>query len=825
MANSPPPFLFLLVIFLFLYLSPDPQAPVASRKLDRVLEHERHALDTLNNSTFGSLLDDQHSLNLTGLRKDHGFHWDLLDPVRDRARDQAGYVLGEDTVGLIDGSSDRRPLVYHNVTGFVQGTWRSTKTYAGPHLNLSAITPHGTYSSEEWTRNVTSAAGDIRIHFGEKDHGEPWNTTARSIVARVTIGEDTAYGNWWDMRLHGFHLEDSGTIVLTTTSEKFDGIFALPHFSLSKHAFTLGQELLNRTLNATMEKQKSGEIDDFSPWSSVVEGEQELFSLPHCEYVMYLQQHPLPLHPLESSAVGNGLAMKFFEDELRNPYRISPKLPPEMVMSMVAFSPDCGFVIESNGPPDVPPQEGKHLVGPKTEAYAIVARRHIILFALVIGSQLVLLVRQMKEASTPSTRSRISFYTIALLALGDGFTLLGFAFVGMSYEAITLILLATAYVAFLSAVFFGMGFLKEIWTVQSTERSREERRSNAASTRPTPAATQPGSRSETPLAQPSVPVISAAGADTLPLPVTARQAMNSGATPIIVPSDQDVDAEIAENENNANTTDNERSSRYGFGTVYFRFYLLLFGLVFLSLHATTWPSSLQAAYSTLLIFTYFSFWTPQIYRNAMRNCRRALRWDYVAGQSVLRLLPFYYLFAYPGNILLLKPDLTFLAALTGWVWLQVCALLSQEHLGPRFFVRESWVPPAYDYHPVLRADEEGACLPSGGKVLAGEDSGLANSSSPSASKAGESRDKGKKVFDCAICMQDLEVPVVPAAGLSNGGDADGGSAAAAALSGGLLARRAYMVTPCRHIFHSVCLEGWMRYRLQCPICRETLPPL
>ncbi|KAK0659566.1 DSC E3 ubiquitin ligase complex subunit 1 [Lasiodiplodia hormozganensis] len=820
MANNPPPFLFLLVIFLFLYLSPDPQAPVASRKLERIVEHERAALTTLNNSTFGDLQvgvdDEERWLNLTGLKKEHGFHWELLDPVRDRVRDQAHYVLGEDTVGLIDGSSDRFPPVYHNITGFVQGTWRSIKTYTGPHLNLSAVTPHGTYSSEEWTRNVTAAGGDIRIHFGERDHGEPWNTTARRVAARVTIGEDTSYGNWWDMRLHGFHLEDTGTIVLTTTSEKFDGIFALPHFTLSKYAFTLGQELLNRTLNATIEKQKSGELEDFSPWSSIVEGEQELFSLPHCEYVMYLQQHPLPIHLPESSAYGNGLAMKFFEDELRNPYRISPNLPPEMVMSMVAFSPDCGFIIESSGPPDVPPQEGKHLVGPKTEAYAMVARRHIILFALVIGSQLVLLVRQMKEASTPSTRSRISFYTIALLALGDGFTLLGFAFVGMSYEAITLILLATAYVAFLSAVFFGMGFLKEIWTVQSAERGREERRSNATSTRPTPTATQPGSRSETPA---SAPVISAAGADTLPLPVTSRQAINSGATPIIVPSDQDVDAEIAENENNANATDNERSARYGFGTVYFRFYLLLFGLVFLSLHATTWPSSLQAIYSTVLIFTYFSFWTPQIYRNIMRNCRRALRWDYVVGQSVLRLLPFYYLFAYRGNILLLKPDYTFLLVLTGWVWLQVCALFSQEHLGPRFFVRDSWVPPAYDYHPVLRADEEGASLPSGGKVLAGEDSGGLASS---ATKAGESRDKGKKVFDCAICMQDLEVPVVPGTG-SGGSDAD--SSSASALSGGLLARRAYMVTPCRHIFHSVCLEGWMRYRLQCPICRETLPPL
>jgi formate dehydrogenase maturation protein FdhE len=78
----------------------------------------------------------------------------------------------------------------------------------------------------------------------------------------------------------------------------------------------------------------------------------------------------------------------------------------------------------------------------------------------------------------------------------------------------------------------------------------------------------------------------------------------------------------------------------------------------------------------------------------------------------------------------------------------------------------------------------------------------------------ESKDKGKRLFDCAICMQELEVPVIPA-----GAPGDTG------LGANLLARRNYMVTPCRHIFHSVCLEGWMKYRLQCPNCRETLPPL
>jgi hypothetical protein len=70
--------------------------------------------------------------------------------------------------------------------------------------------------------------------------------------------------------------------------------------------------------------------------------------------------------------------------------------------------------------------------------------------------------------------------------------------------------------------------------------------------------------------------------------------------------------------------------------------------------------------------------------------------------------------------------------------------------------------------------------------------------------------------DCAICMQVLEVPVVGA-----GEDASTSAGGVA----GMLARRLYMVTPCRHVFHSNCLEGWMRFRLQCPICRENLPPL
>jgi mitofusin len=148
--------------------------------------------------------------------------------------------------------------------------------------------------------------------------------------------------------------------------------------------------------------------------------------------------------------------------------------------------------------------------------------------------------------------------------------------------------------------------------------------------------------------------------------------------------------------------------------------------------------------------------------------------------------------------------------LAGWVWVQILALVSQELLGSRFFIREGWAPPAYDYHPILREDEEGATMPIGSTQAPDDDDPT------SMSKAGESKGKGKKVFDCSICTQDIEVPVIPSGASSEN---------APGLSGMILQRRVYMVTPCRHIFHTQCLEGWMRYRLQCPNCREILPPL
>jgi hypothetical protein len=34
----------------------------------------------------------------------------------------------------------------------------------------------------------------------------------------------------------------------------------------------------------------------------------------------------------------------------------------------------------------------------------------------------------------------------------------------------------------------------------------------------------------------------------------------------------------------------------------------------------------------------------------------------------------------------------------------------------------------------------------------------------------------------------------------------------------------FFQTPCNHRFHQRCLLGWLAKKLECPICRQALPP-
>ncbi|KAK3059109.1 hypothetical protein LTR09_000675 [Extremus antarcticus] len=891
-----------LVILAFIFLSPDPVRqsrvqPDHHPTLSDIIAEEQRSLSELNNSTYQTdrfSNPDAIGLNLTGLEPERGFSWHPLPIVQSKARRWLGWAVedgGEDDVSALH--LERVPApVYRNVTGLVHGKWvrSSLETpVAAPNINLTdyaTMNPFtGLKTPRPFGRNITGEGGDVRLRLHERPAPldrpleiETANATQMSVEVAIT---DEETGTEYELRVYGVYLPTIGQAILTTTSDKFAGFFALPHLALSGATFEESRRILNESISRSIQRQIDGETESHNPWTPRIEGGSDTpFSLPECEMILYLQQLPSLPRPTASTI------LTFLERELRFPTGAFLPPAPDIRFAMTAFSPDCGFMIESRGPPDYVPQEGNHLTGPKIEVLYLNGRHHLLFYTLILSLQLALFIRQMREASTPSTRSRLSLYTFAMISLGDGFTTMSFMLISLFIGGLWVNLVATAFVAFMSVSFFGMRFLMDIWLVQAPERevvrrqeaeeerAREDRfraamerfrverdervrAAGEASAAIALAARQgaydttansPPSTEQTPAAgqtAPAPPTVnppsnSTSQPETLPLPATAPRPIDTSQTlPLFMPSDQS--GLLPTVEPNLDPNRPLVLPRESFGSLYTRFYLLLLASLFISLNAASWPPLPRKIYFTGLGFFYLSFWLPQIARNVVRNCRKALKWEFVVGQSLLRMVPFGYFFGYGGNVLFAERD-------------YIVVLASQELIGPRWFVAwapAGWKPPeAWDYHPVLREDEEGGTMPIGASApddtapespvtgrasIDGKRRGSIASTKAKADDAGRVG-SGKRVFDCAICMQTLEVPVVESASAASGpggardagpGGAPYGATAASSLSGpaGLLARRQYMVTPCRHIFHSACLEGWMKYRLQCPVCREGVPAL
>jgi hypothetical protein len=217
----------LLLLFFFPDSSPG-NGPVIPFTVDNIVDTEIYALDLLVNSTYGDFDPEREKwLNVTGLRASDGFAWNVLGSVKERARDQVYAALGrEDGERAMNGViSGTKPLpVYQNLTGYVQGTWvRSTleKEVSRPHLNLTEILPRAHRSNGKFHRNITGDSGDVYITFKDKGSPDDINgTSVRGLTADMTIADETSSGSGWAFILYGEHVLDTGSIVLTTSSDK-----------------------------------------------------------------------------------------------------------------------------------------------------------------------------------------------------------------------------------------------------------------------------------------------------------------------------------------------------------------------------------------------------------------------------------------------------------------------------------------------------------------------------------------------------------------------------------------------------------------------------
>lgn len=832
------------------------------------LARQRHAFSVLNSTAWGDFnprlatdppngTEATRYLNITGFRQADHLAWEDLGRFKERCLEwsrntnpllPAGEGPEQDQtrsawdLGL--GSA-----VWQNATGIVRGPWirrNASVARTWSDYNFTAITPSITWSGThgDWNRNVTGSEGKMQLRVEDKrrhieydddevsfeHHRLSTGGFVREVAATLNIDDAVSpdgSGSNHEMRLHGVHWPRQGNMLLTTTSEKFAGIFGLPHLAPDRNFFRSSQRLLNQTIDEVLlKKERSAFTDQSNPWIS---GAEDAWNpSPHCEYVVYLQVHPLRQEGLpskdaqESSPDGMRDLVKEIEDELRYPTGAPIHYVPELQMSAVIYSPDCAYFLESKGPPHFSELSGStHLTGFKEEIWIYDVNFCVLAMAAIIFGQVYLLKSQMRESYTPSTMGRISFWALIVMVLADGMMFALSAVLALDSMHFYLRALILTFALFMSMM-IGGSFLGEIYRVQESEWRPREREHTPNNSTPRP---------------PSTPA--PATGDTLPRPVTASVATGQPDIPIIIPSDQDVDAEIAENVAAGAAavptpgTGAQQPRVMPFSTIVGR--LIAFGsfICFLSLASMSWWKPLRNGFVNVTLFAYLSFWIPQIWRNIQRNSRRAFSWHFMVGQSALRMLPVAYFYLYPNNMVFSEPDWTAFLILAGWQWMQLWILFFQDILGPRFGMPKGWMPEAWDYHPVLREDNlESGALPIG----------LAPSSTPTSPSlerarslslsSGEAdravREKGSllgskgsnrmhlRAIDCAICCEVLEVPVVKAG--EEPEPAGGGVA-------GVLERRKYMVTPCRHIFHSPCLEGWLRFRLQCPICREELPPL
>lgn len=229
--RDPRPFIFFIVL-LWLLNSPDPQSqqPFNSHQLYKdVLDRERQELGILNRTRFGDF-DPQNNrwLNVSGLRGDEGLAWELLAPVKERAREHVVHALGPEAAEiLLEGEEERRGYVplYRNISGYVEGVWTRLPSSKIRHPSDVNISHDARPLSTEFDRNLTGSHGTVRIHFEEVEgdaHAETNNGSASNIRARVVVGDsDSPGGNWWEFVLHGVHHTHLGGAVLTTTSERY----------------------------------------------------------------------------------------------------------------------------------------------------------------------------------------------------------------------------------------------------------------------------------------------------------------------------------------------------------------------------------------------------------------------------------------------------------------------------------------------------------------------------------------------------------------------------------------------------------------------------
>jgi len=290
---------------------------------------------------------------------------------------------------------------------------------------------------------------------------------------------------------------------------------------------------------------------------------------------------------------------------------------------------------------------------------------------------------------------------------------------------------------------------------------------------------------------------------------------------------------IMQARNNANNVQNTAESlRRQVALLHFKFYLSLMFALMMMYHV-------GQNHRTLYMVLLYSFWIPQIVLNVVTETKKPLHTYYIYGMSVTRLVAPTYFFAVDGNFLKgvspeFPTDVFTVQVLILWVSLQTAVLIAQTKYGARFMIPASFLPPKFDYgrpippsllpQPIhgdislssdgsnaslLGTDTDTATTPS--SATTGPRNRMKGNRSRTKSPSSDENSNGNGIMQQSSSTSNSPVSTLDCVICYNAIDVNN--------------QRGYMLGPCDHIFHKECLEQWMEVKMECPICRKTLPSL
>lgn len=219
-----------------------------------------------------------------------------------------------------------------------------------------------------------------------------------------------------------------------------------------------------------------------------------------------------------------------------------------------------------------------------------------------------------------------------------------------------------------------------------------------------------------------------------------------------------------------------------------KFYMIFYCILFFSL--ICFRIIYQFFFLTLIFFS--SMWIFQIYLSCHSGTKPPFSFQHIFVITISKIFIVGYVKGYEENIFQLKPNLNKVIIVILILIIEMLILFLQKILGPKFFIPKMFKKIDYDYYRenIDNVNNECViCLDILSKNIENDDY------DENENDLNEFEKIGNKIIKFVKKLKNNKN------------------------------KKKFMITPCNHTFHSICLEKWLEQKNECPYCRTKIPPI